>query len=617
MTVQILLTDDQKVVRQGLRMFLDLDPELEVVGEASNGEEALRLARRLEPDVVLMDLVMPVMDGIEATGAIRKELPDTEVVALTSVLEDASVSGAVRAGAIGYLLKTTEAEELCEAIKAAADNLGAAIGRNRAEQALKQERDFSSAVLDTAGSLVVVFDIEGRIVRFNRACEHRTGYSFEEIQGRRYWEVFLAPEDVEPVRAVMEEVRSRRLPNTNENNWVMRDGSRRLISWSNAILLDEQGEPAYLIGTGIDITEQRQAEDELKESQRALTTLMSNLPGMAYRCRNDEDWTMEFVSEGSLGLTGHAPEDLVGNRRVSYGDLIHPDDRERVWEKVQAGLEECRPFQFNYRMRAASGEMKWVWEQGRGVFSSRGELLALEGFITDVTERVLSRQMLEQRVASLTRIAANLTIDQPMETTLRTLAASVSEASTGEGCSVTLIDEASPAFEHGRRARTLRRLRGGSGSILARRRQIPRPPRLPRARAAPRPQRPQAAPRRPALRARPSLRPRDTVGHGAHRAAGRRGEDLGRDQRLLPARAGAYGRGDDLPRRRRRPDGGCGRERPAIYSGPGQGRPRRAPEARPRAARLRLPGTLPHRPGGPTQHGQARPGQQRGPEAGM
>jgi len=102
-------------------MFLDLDPDLEVVGEAENGKEALRLAEKLHPDVVLMDLVMPVMDGIEATGAIRKELPDTEVLALTSVLEDASVSGAVKAGAIGYLLKTTEADELCQAIKAAAE----------------------------------------------------------------------------------------------------------------------------------------------------------------------------------------------------------------------------------------------------------------------------------------------------------------------------------------------------------------------------------------------------------------------------------------------------------------------------------------------------------------
>ncbi|HEY6674898.1 MAG TPA: response regulator transcription factor, partial [Rubrobacteraceae bacterium] len=109
------------VVRQGLRMFLSLDPDFEVVGEASNGEEALAMARELGPDVVLMDLLMPVMDGISATEKIRAELPDVEVIALTSVLEDASVTGAVRAGAIGYLLKDTDSEELSRAIKAAAE----------------------------------------------------------------------------------------------------------------------------------------------------------------------------------------------------------------------------------------------------------------------------------------------------------------------------------------------------------------------------------------------------------------------------------------------------------------------------------------------------------------
>jgi two-component system, NarL family, response regulator LiaR len=116
-----LIVDDHGVVRQGLRMFLSLEPELEVVGEAENGEEALRMARELRPDVVLMDLLMPVMDGVEATKAIRAELPEVEVVALTSVLEDVSVTGAVRAGAIGYLLKDTEAEELHRAIRGAAD----------------------------------------------------------------------------------------------------------------------------------------------------------------------------------------------------------------------------------------------------------------------------------------------------------------------------------------------------------------------------------------------------------------------------------------------------------------------------------------------------------------
>jgi len=120
MAIRILIVDDHSVVRQGLRMFLRWDPDLEVVGEAQDGVEALRLARQLQPDVVLMDLVMPVMDGIAATAAIRQELPDTEVLALTSVLEDASVVGAVRAGAIGYMLKDTNAPELCRAIKAAA-----------------------------------------------------------------------------------------------------------------------------------------------------------------------------------------------------------------------------------------------------------------------------------------------------------------------------------------------------------------------------------------------------------------------------------------------------------------------------------------------------------------
>jgi len=114
-----MIADDHAVVRQGLKMFLSLDPTLEIIGEASNGKEALENARLLKPDVILMDLLMPVMNGIEATAAIKRELPDTEVIALTSVLEDASVIGAIRAGALGYLLKDTKAEELIQAIKAA------------------------------------------------------------------------------------------------------------------------------------------------------------------------------------------------------------------------------------------------------------------------------------------------------------------------------------------------------------------------------------------------------------------------------------------------------------------------------------------------------------------
>jgi two-component system, NarL family, response regulator LiaR len=119
-SIRIVIADDHLVVRRGLRMFLSDDPEIEILAEAADGAEAVRLALELKPDVVLMDMMMPVLDGIAATARIRELLPDTEVIAITSVLEDEAVVGAVRAGAIGYLLKDANPDELRRAIRAAA-----------------------------------------------------------------------------------------------------------------------------------------------------------------------------------------------------------------------------------------------------------------------------------------------------------------------------------------------------------------------------------------------------------------------------------------------------------------------------------------------------------------
>jgi DNA-binding NarL/FixJ family response regulator len=120
MPVRVLLVDDHTVMRQGVRMLLTLDPEIEVIGEAADGAEAVKLTRQLKPDVVLMDLLMPVMDGLSAITEIRRDVPETEIVALTSLLEDSIVTDVVRAGAIGYLLKDASGEELIRAIKSAA-----------------------------------------------------------------------------------------------------------------------------------------------------------------------------------------------------------------------------------------------------------------------------------------------------------------------------------------------------------------------------------------------------------------------------------------------------------------------------------------------------------------
>ncbi len=144
-----------------------------------------------------------------------------------------------------------------------------------------------------------------------------------------------------------------------------------------------------------EIVAREQAQDRLRESGRMLATLMRNLPGMVYRCRNDRDWTVEFVSEGCRSLTGYDPADLIGNRNISFNELIHPDDRESVWSEIQAALTESRPFQQTYRIRTASGEEKWVWEQGCAVPSEDGEG-RLEGFITDITEKKLVEDQLRQ-----------------------------------------------------------------------------------------------------------------------------------------------------------------------------------------------------------------------------
>ena len=166
------------------------------------------------------------------------------------------------------------------------------------------------------------------------------------------------------------------LAKTGEARWL--DVTTRTI--------DFRGQPAVL-ATAFDITSHKKAEEALYESQRTLSTLMSNLPGMAYRCRVDWDWTMEFVSEGCFSLTGYHPVDLIESRKISLSAIIHPDDRDRVWNQVQVALQHNRPYQLEYRITTATGEQKWVWAQGRGLSSVTGELLALEGFITDITER--------------------------------------------------------------------------------------------------------------------------------------------------------------------------------------------------------------------------------------
>ncbi len=145
--------------------------------------------------------------------------------------------------------------------------------RKQVERELRRERDFSRAVLDTVASLVAVLDREGRIVAFNHTCEQVTGYRFEEVKGRPVWELLIPPEQADAVRGVFGRLTAGDFPNRHENEWLTRDGGRRMIAWSNTCLLDEHGEVEYVVPTGIDITDQQAGERQLARLNRLLRTI--------------------------------------------------------------------------------------------------------------------------------------------------------------------------------------------------------------------------------------------------------------------------------------------------------------------------------------------------------
>ena len=128
-------------------------------------------------------------------------------------------------------------------------------------------------------------------------------------------------------------------------------------------------------------------EPELQGDRRRFQTLLGNLPGMVYRCANDQDWTMEYISEGCHAVTGYRPDELMASRTRDYASLIHPDDRDRVWQEVQWSIGARRHFEFEYRLLHRDGSVRNVWERGLPIFGEDGELEALEGFITDMSSR--------------------------------------------------------------------------------------------------------------------------------------------------------------------------------------------------------------------------------------
>jgi two-component system cell cycle sensor histidine kinase/response regulator CckA len=154
---------------------------------------------------------------------------------------------------------------------------------------------------------------------------------------------------------------------------------------------------------------QRPSEEALRDSEERYRTMIGNLPGFVYRCQNDRDWTMSFMSDGCRDITGYAPEDFLHNKKLTFNDIIRQDYRERVWVHVQDCLQQKKAFQHEYPIVVASGETDhWVWERGRGIFSDAGQLLYIEGFISDITERKKAEETLQNERLLLRTLIDNI-----------------------------------------------------------------------------------------------------------------------------------------------------------------------------------------------------------------
>jgi len=190
-----------------------------------------------------------------------------------------------------------------------------------------------------------------------------------------------------------------------KGNFTMYSSAPGFFTGQERRLLEEIGAD---INYAVDAIERekkrREAEEKISQNERQMSTLISNLPGAVYRCSADEAWTMHYISAEIEAITGYRPEEICGNAEISYNEITHPDDRSMIQSEIQAALASGLPWEFTYRVVKPSGEIRWVWERGRGVRDKDSNLLFLEGFITDITESKLAGQALaesEERFRSM------------------------------------------------------------------------------------------------------------------------------------------------------------------------------------------------------------------------
>lgn len=253
----VLVVDDDRATRFLIRKALQKDGW--TVEEAADGARACASLERSHPDVVLLDVEMPEMDGF-ATCAHLRALPGGQhvpVLMITGRDNQESITRAYEVGATDFLSKPFNLTVLRQRLQYMYRSL-------EATRALQNERDFISTVVDTSMALVLILDVTGRIVRFNRSCERVSGLSVDEAKGERVWDLLTSADERERERLTFDRLVSERGTSEYEGSWTTREGSRREIAWSNSVLLSRDGDVEHVVFTGLDTTERNQAEERVR-----------------------------------------------------------------------------------------------------------------------------------------------------------------------------------------------------------------------------------------------------------------------------------------------------------------------------------------------------------------
>ncbi len=245
---------------------------------------------------------------------------------------------------------------------------------------------------------------DGEIVHLNEAACRYSGFALDEIVGTKIYD--LHPEENEQTWQARWQLLKKEERVIFEKCQPHHDGKRLRIKVTQNLI--EVDGTEYTVSLVEDKTREYEMHQQIQESERRLSTLMGNLPGMAYRCLNDENWTMQFVSQGCEKLTGYKAEELIGNCAITYNQLIHEDDRDRVKNVVHEHVEQDEHFELQYRIQLPSGEIRWVWERGTPVPCEDSDYKVIEGFITDITAMKHAEQELIEKEKVLRQLKDRL-----------------------------------------------------------------------------------------------------------------------------------------------------------------------------------------------------------------